>query len=725
MVGIDAYFPLTDGPQGGVGKQDIIDGWTSGEGYDWYYTDDSRTTKAPLGAAYAWKNLAWWWNNTHVNPDSSTTSWVPGSKKIWFTEYGFASVDGTTNEPNRFVDPTSSDSGFPRFSNGKVDFAIQRTAIEATEEVWASSSMVEHKFLWTWDARPYPQWPDLTGVWSDGINWATGHWVQGKLGNANLAGVVRAIAKASGVEDAKLDCGVLTQSLEGFVVHQRQNARNAFEELMTAYPFDLIESGGMLKAVRRGQGPVVEIDEADCLPVTQGEQCVAVEVARTQELELPKEIEVIYLNRLDAYNAAAQRALWQMGKSRSQVALKLSLVLSEQAAKRVADNQLWQRWLARTRYRFQLPLRYAALEPGDVLALTARGVRHVMRIEEVQFGKPGMLRVDAVAEDPKLYEERAGVLSPGVEPVHTNTVAATRFEVMDIPLLPGDGADEALLRFAATGVADNWPGCSVYQLRPSGDVLIGTQDLPATIGQAVTVLDDAVPQRWDVAASVDVVLLGEAMLENASESDVLAGANAALLGDEIIQFMQAEALEEGKYRLRGLLRGRLGTEAACGTHVAGERFVMLDGALATHRLQVEAKGKPMDIVAASFGDVVVPEDALSVTPELRSLMPYAPVHVRGERVGAELTISWVRRTRKGGELRDYQDVQLHEADERYDVEILDGDTVVRHFRTTTPSQLYTEAQQIEDFGAAQSSVAVRIYQLSAAVGRGVPAQFFI
>jgi hypothetical protein len=94
MVGIDAYFPLSDAVQTGYDIEALRAGWTSGEGYDWYYTDEARTTKASLGAAYAWKNIDWWWNNAHTNPDSTVTPWVPASKPIWFTEYGFASVDG-------------------------------------------------------------------------------------------------------------------------------------------------------------------------------------------------------------------------------------------------------------------------------------------------------------------------------------------------------------------------------------------------------------------------------------------------------------------------------------------------------------------------------------------------------------------------------------------------------------------------------------------------------
>jgi len=48
-------------------------------------------------------------------------------------------------------------------------------------------------------------------------------------------------------------------------------------------------------------------------------------------------------------------------------------------------------------------------------------------------------------------------------------------------------------------------------------------------------------------------------------------------------------------------------------------------------------------------------------------------------------------------------------------------TVKRTLTTTSPTVTYSAAQQVTDFGAAQSSVTVRVYQLSAVVGRGYPA----
>ena len=79
----------------------------------------------------------------------------------------------------------------------------------------------------------------------------------------------------------------------------------------------------------------------------------------------------------------------------------------------------------------------------------------------------------------------------------------------------------------------------------------------------------------------------------------------------------------------------------------------------------------------------------------------------------------MRRTRTGGDLRDFVDVPLGEASELYAVVILNCGTVVRSFDIiTTPTATYAATQQITDFGSTQTSISVKIYQISAAVGRG-------
>jgi hypothetical protein len=64
---------------------------------------------------------------------------------------------------------------------------------------------------------------------------------------------------------------------------------------------------------------------------------------------------------------------------------------------------------------------------------------------------------------------------------------------------------------------------------------------------------------------------------------------------------------------------------------------------------------------------------------------------------------------------------LGEASEVYELEILSGPTVVRTLSATSPSTLYAASDETLDFGSAQSSFSVLLYQVSTAVGRGVPA----
>jgi len=101
-------------------------------------------------------------------------------------------------------------------------------------------------------------------------------------------------------------------------------------------------------------------------------------------------------------------------------------------------------------------------------------------------------------------------------------------------------------------------------------------------------------------------------------------------------------------------------------------------------------------------------------------VPLSPVHVRGTRTGDDLTVTWLRRTRIGGDSWDSVEVPLAEDSERYEIDILDGTTLKRTLATTTPAATYTAADQTTDFGAPQSSIAVRVSQLSTTFGRGTP-----
>lgn len=713
MVGIDAYFPLTNAVQTNYDIDAIRAGWTSGEGWDFYYTDEGRTVTAPLGAAYAWKNIDWWWNHTHVNPNSVATGWVPGSKPIWFTEYGFASVDGCANEPNVFVDPTSSETGYPRFSRGRVDFVAQRTAIAATEAEWAGSSMVANKFLWTWDARPYPYWPDLRSVWADGANWATGHWVQGKLGASHVAAVVEDVARRAGINPARIDCRAVQTMLDGFVIHERTTARAVISQLMQGYFFTLVEKAQGLVAMQYDRGEEVVVDAKDCIPIEVGGRRVPTVLERAEDLSLPCRVEVHAINRLKRFETHVQSAFRSTQDSREQEMLRLGLVLSESHARSVAEMHLTRRWAERCHVTLQLPMKYAALEPGDVIVLG--GER--LRVEQVQLGRPGMLRIRAVRSEAQSWD---GYIAPEEQANEELLLppAATRCELLDLPAFPGDTPTQGTIRFAACGISSGWQGASILRLSELGDSIVANATSPAILGNVIGTLGNGVAQRIDRMHSIDVALMGEVSLSSASEEAMLNGANVALVGDEIIQFANVEDLGDGVYRLSTLLRGRLGTERYCTGHAAAERFVLLDATLAATGVSPTEAGNNWDMRAVTVGSAYEVGTEFSATLTVQSLKPYSPVHIAARKSSTDIVISWVRRARIDGAMRPGVDIPLMEEREEYEVRVMSGATVKRSWRTTSPVQTYTLAQQIADLGGAPTSLSLQIAQVSALVGLG-------
>jgi hypothetical protein len=171
----------------------------------------------------------------------------------------------------------------------------------------------------------------------------------------------------------------------------------------------------------------------------------------------------------------------------------------------------------------------------------------------------------------------------------------------------------------------------------------------------------------------------------------------------VIAFAKITPNEFGSFTLGTLLRGLRGTEGFVGSHVVGALFLL-----------VGRGGQLSDAFTQS------------VTPAGRDLMPYAPVHLR--RVsgawGANITLTWIRQTRVGGEWVDsFADTMLAEDSEAYELEILasPGGAVLRtETGIASPSFVYTTAMQGADFGGAQTQLTFRVYQISAQVGRGFP-----
>ncbi len=239
--------------------------------------------------------------------------------------------------------------------------------------------------------------------------------------------------------------------------------------------------------------------------------------------------------------------------------------------------------------------------------------------------------------------------------------------------------------------------------------------------------------RFDLGNAL-VVDLYFGTLENVTDITLLGGANALAVETgagqwEIVQAGAAELIAPGRYWLTRLLRGQRGTEGAMVSMVpSGARVVVLDTAVASLPISEADLGLPWNWRIGPASRPVSDETfvAATFTPEGAGLRPFSVAHVeqpwRTARSPGDLTIRWTRRSRSlAADTWGTGDVPLAEDSETYEVEIRDGSIVKRTLTTTTTSVLYTGAQQTADWGAPLGpgqSLAIRIFQLSALIGRG-------
>src|SRR5690606_18256690 len=255
---------------------------------------------------------------------SEPTAWLPKSKPIWFTELGCPAVDKGTNQPNVFVDPKSSESSLPHFSRGTRDDFIQRRFIEAEMSWWDPSHpehvagsnpvsplydgrMVEPSriFFWTWDARPFPIFPERQDIWSDGANWRLGHWLNGRMGAAALPALVSAILTDVDFTDA--DAAALHGVVEGFVIDRIMSPRSAIEPLMLAGIFDAVEADGGIRFRHFGDAAEAALTPP-MLAVADDAATPGWKLVRGQETELPGVVKLTYIDGGADYRQAAVEA---------------------------------------------------------------------------------------------------------------------------------------------------------------------------------------------------------------------------------------------------------------------------------------------------------------------------------------------------------------------------------------------------------------------------------
>lgn len=532
---------------------------------------------------------------------------------------------------------------------------------------------------------------------------------------------------------------VRERAVPGYLVSRSASAQAILQPLAQAYFFDGVESDGVLKFVPRGGSSVMTIAEDDL--GLAGDKAKLTDDEIGQEQDLPREVDLTYCDPALDYqqNVQKKRRDGSVVKTQQLLQVQLPLAMDADTAAAITVKLLYLAWLNRKQYGWNnWKAIYQLLDPADVVQFVYNGITYQARLLSTSAGAGYVMQVTAVSEDSDQYSSSpstVGGTTEGFQTSEAKAEVATSFWIFDLPLLKDSDANPGGtgLYFALYG-ATGWPGGVMEESPDDTDADFspeGSSAIPSTVGTVVGTL--GAPSSflaWDTANSFTVTIDGD--FASSTESAVKAGTlNALLVGKEILQFRDATDNGDGTWTFSHLLRGRRGTDWACGGHGAGETVVYLSGG---GMVRVPLSNAIIGVLryyrGITLGGDISAVGSKTITPAGVDLKPYSPVAVGGSADGdGNITVLWTRRTRFGGgygtgseALADGVGGPVNEGEEKFEIDIY-GDspeTVLRTITAYTNSAVYTAAQQIADFGSVQSSVSVKIYQISATVGRGYP-----
>jgi putative tail protein/concanavalin A-like lectin/glucanase superfamily protein len=525
-----------------------------------------------------------------------------------------------------------------------------------------------------------------------------------------LPDIVTAIADRAGLPSSLIDVSDLADiPCHGLTVINLYPAFAALKSLSEIFLFDCAGMDGKVHFVLRGHDTVATITEAEML---LDDEPNIEQARRSDPIQIPR---VLHLNYFDVAGGLSteKQSSERSGDRRAtgETSLQSAVVMtSTEAARAVAINHKIMIEAQRGEIKFSLPDSWIRLVPSAPVFVQWQG--STLRALIIKGDTN-----DGYQEYALLHDRQSAYVS-NVEPFPisppsdppSSVVGPTVIVPLDIHILrDADDAQGLIYYVAVSGLLGAWQGALVELSFDSGATYVdaGSTDVSAVIGELLSPLADH-PQSFPDAVNSCSVRIHTpfAELEQATLTDLLNRANLAIIGDEIIQFGNADETSDGEWQLSYFLRGRKGTSTQ--SHATGTRFVLLDpNTLARIDASLVDIGRTMTFRATSFG--TAPEDGIVVSMAYtgRAQIEREPGYVRARRDGTDAIVDWQGVGRIGAGATVVQG-------ERFD-----GYRVTFDDGTNPVITVNTDAQTVtQSIAALGSPVTISVLQLNELTGEG-------
>lgn len=567
---------------------------------------------------------------------------------------------------------------------------------------------------------------------AQGAPWATGTTDIIEKEPPTVQAAVETLCLRAGLAANQISATALStiaRDVRSLAISQVAPMRPTLELLMSAFFFEMVVSDKIYFRPR-GVASVADIPYTD-LGASGGDgEAEPLPLLQANELEIPAQIALTYINILDDYQTDTQYSDRLISAASGTLnTVQMALGMDPGEAKAIADTMLADQAASVVSTTIKLLGDYCRLEPTDVVTVAGvNGESFRLRLVKKTDSYP-VLDFEAVVDSASV------LVSPGVTSVDYISSAEVLFppvtlmELMDIPIL-AEADNDAGFYAVAKGDTAAWPGAAIFQSVDDVEyVRKATIPLPAVFGTCTTTLGVWNGGRiFDEQNSVTVDV-GLGQLQSTTRAALLnsQAINAMMIGAEFIQYRTAMLISSGVYKLTGLLRGGRGTEWAMAGHAESERCVALS-ANGMRRIAMTNSeiGLPRFYKGVTLGGALSSATAEAFTDTAVGLKPFSPFDLRAKRDASNnIAFTWQRRTRFDVRIIGTLgiSVPLGEEVEAYALDIYaDGTyaTVVRTIGAAVGAAVYTAAEQVADGLTPGDAVHYRVYQISASVGRGYP-----
>lgn len=459
-----------------------------------------------------------------------------------------------------------------------------------------------------------------------------------------LPSIIAELADRAGIPYDRINLDLLEGYVEGFSTNNSQSAAAAIEALAAIYQFDHANFDGALNYVPRGAESVADISQGQLVEDRQAN----IETSRRDPISVPRTANLTYFDTEGGLTADKQTSDRTFdGRSKASNTVETTVIMrADDAARAIVISHKVSIEEQRGDVTFTLPDSHLELTVSDCIRLEGVGR---LRITDENLD-------EGVQKYVGTYDRRTAYTSSiqGL-PIDTPTtppslvVGGTRIEFLDIP--PLSSTDDVLGYYmAVASLNDNWNGAVIELSRDGGQTWVASDSTRSNsvMGRILDPLPAAPVWYPDETHVVRVELLRANMsLVDATFSEVLSRANLAVIGDELINFMEATQVSGTVWELRGLLRGRKHTPIPA-EHPADTRFVLIREAILDFMpAELFDLNRTLTFRATSIGAETASQ-TISVPFIGWTQREAAAAYVDARRVGGSIEVSWQGVGRMGG-----------------------------------------------------------------------------